>query len=343
VRLAPLPHFDGPLQFYPMVPVMLPALYAFVRDVDVLHARVPTPAAVFAFDFARLLRRPTFLLVVGDLRALLPTMPYRGVKRALWRTYTAFEERNVQYMADRSLTFANGAALAAKHSREGHVVLQTQTTTINAGEISTREDTCAGPRVRLLTVSRIDPRKGLRILPDVVATLVALGVDATLDIIGPAVGAPGEAERRAIESAAETRGVRERIALRGAMPLDRLLPVYRDHDIFVLPTLPGEGIPRVLLEAMAAGVPVVTTRVAGIPSLITDGQNGVIVDQAAARPVAEAVTRLVTDATLRRRVIACAYETARAHTLEAQAARMMQVVSTQLGVALRQPAAASAA
>jgi glycosyltransferase involved in cell wall biosynthesis len=265
------------------------------------------------------------------------------VKRALWRTYTAFEERNVQYMADRSLTFANGAALAAKHSREGHVVLQTQTTTINAGEISTREDTCAGPRVRLLTVSRIDPRKGLRILPDVVATLVALGVDATLDIIGPAVGAPGEAERRAIESAAETRGVRERIALRGAMPLDRLLPVYRDHDIFVLPTLPGEGIPRVLLEAMAAGVPVVTTRVAGIPSLITDGQNGVIVDQAAARPVAEAVTRLVTDATLRRRVIACAYETARAHTLEAQAARMMQVVSTQLGVALRQPAAASAA
>jgi glycosyltransferase involved in cell wall biosynthesis len=343
VRLAPLPHFDGPLQFYPMVPVMLPALYAFVRDVDVLHARVPTPAAVFAFDFARLLRRPTFLLVVGDLRALLPTMPYRGVKRALWRTYTAFEERNVQYMADRSLTFANGAALAAKHSREGHVVLQTQTTTVNAGEISTCEDTCAGPRVRLLTVSRIDPRKGLRILPDVVATLVALGVDATLDIIGPAVGAPGEAERRAIESAAETRGVRERIALRGAMPLDRLLPVYRDHDIFVLPTLPGEGIPRVLLEAMAAGVPVVTTRVAGIPSLITDGQNGVIVDQAAARPVAEAVTRLVTDATLRRRVIACAYETARAHTLEAQAARMMQVVSTQLGVALRQPAAASAA
>jgi len=44
---------------------MLPALYAFVRDVDVLHARVPTPAAVFAFDFARLLRRPTFLLVVA--------------------------------------------------------------------------------------------------------------------------------------------------------------------------------------------------------------------------------------------------------------------------------------
>ena len=42
------------------------------------------------------------------------------------------------------------------------------------------------------------------------------------------------------------------------------MPLYRDYDLFVLPTLPGEGIPRVLLEAMAAGLPIVTTRVAGI-------------------------------------------------------------------------------
>jgi len=186
--------------------------------------------------------------------------------------YTAFEERNVQYMADRSLTFANGAALAAKHSREGHVVLQTQTTTINAGEISTREDTCAGPRVRLLTVSRIDPRKGLRILPDVVATLVALGVDATLDIIGPAVGAPGEAERRAIESAAETRGSASGSRCGARCRSIGCSRVPRSRHLRAADAA-GRRIPRVLLEAMAAGVPVVTTRVAGIPSLITDGRT----------------------------------------------------------------------
>ncbi len=63
------------------------------------------------------------------------------------------------------------------------------------------------------------------------------------------------------------------------MPLDRLLPMYRDYDVFVLPTLPGEGIPRVLLEAMTAGLPIVTTRVAGIPSLVTHEVNGWLVEQ----------------------------------------------------------------
>ena len=78
------------------------------------------------------------MLVVGDLQALLPTMPYRGVKRVLWRVYTAFEEWNVQWMADRSLAFANGAALTEKHSRPGHAVIQTTTTTIGARDIATR-------------------------------------------------------------------------------------------------------------------------------------------------------------------------------------------------------------
>src|SRR5215831_8265172 len=49
VRLAPLPAFDGPVQFYPRLPLMLMPIVRFVRSIDVLHCRVPTPAAVFAF------------------------------------------------------------------------------------------------------------------------------------------------------------------------------------------------------------------------------------------------------------------------------------------------------
>jgi glycosyltransferase involved in cell wall biosynthesis len=343
VTLAPLPAFDGPAQFYPRLPFLLGRVVSFVRGIDVLHCRVPTPAAIFAFACARAFHRPSFHLVVGDLDALLPTMPYRGLKRILWRAYTAFEERNIQSMADRSLTFANGAALAAKHSRPGRAVIETQTTTIALADVAARGDTCTGKGVKILTVSRVDPRKGLRILPDVAKHLVDAALDVTIDIVGPVVGAPGEAEQRAIEARSASLGVAARVRMLGAVPLERLLPLYRDYDLFVLPTLPGEGIPRVLLEAMTGGVPIVTTRVSGIPSLITHEVNGLLVDQPSPAAIAEALARLVVDAPLRRRLIARGYETARAHTLEAQAARMMQDVSSRLGVRLRQPVVAATA
>jgi len=338
VTLAPLPAFDGPAQFYRRLARVLPRLIRWGTRIDLLHCRVPSPAAAFAFAIARVLHRPAFVLVVGDLRALLPSMPYRGARRALWRLYTEFEERNIQWMANHSLAFANGSALAAKHARPHRAVVETTTTTISERDIATRSDTCTRTRVRALSVSRIDPRKGLRVLPHALRLLVDAGIDITLDIVGPTVGRPGEDERAAIVAGANRFGVGDRVSLAGAVPLDRLLPAYAGYDVFVLPTLPGEGIPRVLLEAMSAGLPIVTTRVAGIPGLVMHETNGLLVDEPTAEAVAAATLRVIRDAPLRRALIANGYRTARTCTLEAQASRMMETVSRDLHVALRDPA-----
>ena len=337
VTLAALPNFEGPVHFYPRLPAIVKTLSRWVKAIDVLHCRVPSPAAMFAFVLARRAGLPAWILIVGDLAALLPTMPYRGAKKLLWRGYTAFEEFNVQWMADRSLAFANGKALAEKHSRPSRQVHATTTTTIRMGDIASRIDTCRGEAIRILTVSRIDPRKGLRVLPEVIAGLRARGINASLDIVGPAVGGPGEDERDAIERDAEQRGLAEHVHLVGPVPLDQLLPLYRNYDLFVLPTLPGEGIPRVLLEAMTAGVPIVTTHVAGIPSLIEDEVNGLLVAAPTVAAVTDALARLVTEGGVRSRLIANGYDTARRFTLEAQAEKMLAEVSARLPVHLRQP------
>ena len=341
VTVAPLPSFEGPAQFIPKLPVMLPKLVSWVRGVDVLHCRVPTPAATFAFAFARMMGKPAFILVVGDMRALLPTMPYRGLKKIVWRAYTEFEEWGMQWMANHSLAFANGGALTEKHSRPNRPVTQTTTTTISASDIATRTDTCLGRPVRILTVSRIDPRKGLRVLPAAMERLGTLGIDATIDIVGPAVGRPGEDEKTAIAADAATRNVSSRVNVVGPVPLEQLLPLYRTYDVFVLPTLPGEGIPRVLLESMTSGMPLVTTRVSGIPSLITHEVNGLLMDDNSAASVAGAVSRVVNDGPLRQRLISNGYETARGFTLEAQAGKMMAQVSRELRVQLRAPVPAA--
>lgn len=334
VRLAPLPYFAGPRQFYPVLPSVLGRLRAFVRQCDVVHLRVPSPAAFFAFRFARAHRKPVFLLVVGDYEALLPYLPYRGIKKSLFGAYVAFEEWALRHMATRVLTFANGAALREKHDRQGATVVETRTTTLGDRDIGSRADTCGGATIRLLTVSRIDPRKGLRALPGAVAALVAQGHDVTLDLVGPTIGQIGDAERDAIAAEAKRLGVEGRFALRGAIPLDELMPLYRKYDAFILPTQPGEGIPRVLMEAMAAGLPVITTNVSGIASLIRHEENGLLIADSSVRAVADAVHRLIREAGLRRQVIEGGYQTARAHTLERQAAAMMRVVSDRLHLPL---------
>jgi glycosyltransferase involved in cell wall biosynthesis len=340
VRLSPLPYFPGPRQFYPMLPRVYRRLRSWVAECDVIHLRVPTPAAIFAFRAARAIRKPIFLLVVGDYEALLPHLPYRGIKKALFRGYVSFEERALRHMTSRALTFANGAALRRKHEHDGGRVVETRTTTLSEHDINTRPDVAGSGRVRALTVSRIDPRKGLRTLPAAVAQLAADGIDVSLDIIGPTIGLIGDDERDAIRNDAAKLGVSDRVKLPGPVPLDRLMSLYRDYDIFILPTQPGEGIPRVLLEAMANGVPIVTTAVSGITSLVTDGVNGLVIADATADAVASAVRRLVRNGELRRRLIQGGYVTARNHTLERQAAEMMQVVAGELGMPIAERGAA---
>lgn len=332
VSLAPLPYFPGPRQFYPMLPSIHRRLRAWVRQCDAVHLRVPSPAAFFAFRIAQAQRKPVFLLVVGDYAALLKHLGYRGIKKALFGAYVGFEEWALRYMTTKALTFANGAALREKHEAQGARVIETKTTTLSEQDIDTRSDTCADPELRLLTVSRVDPRKGLRALPALVAGLAGHGINASSTIVGPPIGLIGESERDAIEAAAATAGVADRVRLAGPVALDRLMPLYRDYDIFVLPTGPGEGIPRVLLEAMAAGLPVVTTRVSGIASLIAHEENGLLVDEASAEQLTKAIRTLIDKPDLRRRLIAAGYATARAHTLERQAAKMMAVVNEALGL-----------
>ncbi|HXG09554.1 MAG TPA: glycosyltransferase, partial [Gemmataceae bacterium] len=70
-----------------------------------------------------------------------------------------------------------------------------------------------------------------------------------------------------------------------------------------------EGLPNVVLEAMAMGVPVVATRVAGVPRLIRDGENGLLVEPGAAAALTQALARLLADTALRQRLRAAGRRT----------------------------------
>jgi glycosyltransferase involved in cell wall biosynthesis len=91
----------------------------------------------------------------------------------------------------------------------------------------------------------------------------------------------------------------------GRVDDDVLSRMYGAADAFVLPSF-AEGIPVVLMEAMASGVPCVTTRITGIPELIRSDDEGLLVAPSDAEALAAAVARLIDDPALRTRIAAAA-------------------------------------
>jgi glycosyltransferase involved in cell wall biosynthesis len=124
--------------------------------------------------------------------------------------------------------------------------------------------------LRLLAVGRLVAVKGQGVLVEAVARLARDGVDVVATLVG-------DGPRRAgLEALARDLGVADRIQFAGRVGQDDIRRFYAEADVFCLPSF-AEGIPVVLLEAMASGVPVVASRITGIPELIEDGRSGVLV------------------------------------------------------------------
>jgi glycosyltransferase involved in cell wall biosynthesis len=97
----------------------------------------------------------------------------------------------------------------------------------------------------------------------------------------------------------------------GSRPHEEVLEHYKKADLFVLGCEVArngdrDGIPNVLLESMAMGVPVLATNISAIPELIEDGHNGILVPPRQSKRMAEAIARLLSDSSLRHRLIAAA-------------------------------------
>jgi colanic acid/amylovoran biosynthesis glycosyltransferase len=172
----------------------------------------------------------------------------------------------------------------------------------------TRSSHCeipSGP-VRLVCTGRMVSAKGHRILLEALAPLIAAGVDLTCSLIGDGP------ERRSLEALCQNLSIAGRVHFLGAMAHGPTLAEVAKADIFVLASF-AEGLPVALMEAMALGVPCISTTIAAIPELIHDRANGLLVPPANPGALAKAITELVEAPDFRRRLGLQARETVEAH------------------------------
>ena len=158
----------------------------------------------------------------------------------------------------------------------------------------------------LACTGRMVSAKGHRILIEALATLAASGTAFSCALIGDGP------ERPFLESECKRLGIAEQVLFLGAMAHQPTLAEVAKADVFVLASF-AEGLPVALMEAMALGVPCISTTIAAIPELILDRQNGLLVPPANSEALYEALATLANNPTLRSELGVRARATAEVH------------------------------
>ena len=153
----------------------------------------------------------------------------------------------------------------------------------------------------IVTVARLIEKKGIGDLIRACHILRERGRSFRLEVIGKGP------LRAALKTQVHLLDLQDTVRFRGALAQEAVREAYRQAAIFALPCVISEdgdrdGIPTVLLEAMACGLPVVSTGVSGIPELVESGRDGILVDPRNPEMLADALERLLSDEDLRKRL-----------------------------------------
>jgi glycosyltransferase involved in cell wall biosynthesis len=165
-----------------------------------------------------------------------------------------------------------------------------------------------GQPYRILTIARLTAKKGLPTVFRALKLLTNQGLSLNHTLIGD-----GD-DREKILALVNELGLTSVTRWLGTQPHHEVLEHYRNTDLFVLGCEVAsngdrDGIPNVLLESMAVGVPVVATDISAIPELVENGVSGLLVPPRQPERLAEAMQRMLTDQELRSRIIPVARQT----------------------------------
>ncbi len=284
-----------------------------IGSVDRVWLLGPHPLILVLAAFALVRRRPLFLGVRQDFPAYIAS---RRPNNRPARVAARLLEHAFRLLARRCPVVVVGPELARNYSRSRRL-LEIPVSLVSVDQI-VDEDTAlakdySGQRT-VLSVGRLDNEKNPLALADVLDRLQAGGGDWRLEVCGegPLSGA--------LADELERRGLSDRAELAGYVPYDGgLIERYRSAH-FLLHSSLSEGLPQVLLEACAAGLPIVASDVGGIAEAL--GEAVALVNAADAPGAAATLSALADDPERRGRLIGAGFAYIKQHTFETETERV---------------------
>jgi glycosyltransferase involved in cell wall biosynthesis len=326
VRFVPLPHYARVSSLGRLTGSLPRACATFAAElprVDAVLVFGPHPVALAFAAVARARGTPLVLGVRHDypryIRGRLPGRGWGWAVPAARAIELAF--RAVGHSAPAVVL---GDELERRYRSKRRPVLASGFSLVPAQEVESTEMALAkdwsSDELRVLSVGRLEPEKNPLLLADVLSELRARDPRWRLTVAGDGPLRPSA----------------DGLDLVGHVPNGpELWRLYRESHVFLHVSL-TEGLPQVLFEAMAAGLPIVGTDVGGVAGTLGSGVRGLLVAPRDARAAADALERLAADPDLRRWFAIEGLAFARRHTLEAQLDRLAAFVREAAGYS-RQP------
>jgi glycosyltransferase involved in cell wall biosynthesis len=327
IRFVPLPHYARATDVAAMLRGLRAAQRTFAATIESLDLGWifgPHPVALEFVRVARARRLPVVLGIRQDFPAYIARrLPNH---RRAWAVPAAhLLEGSFRLLARRIPSVVVGDALAQHYRGNVHVTgisLVRRNAVADVGEALGKG--WLGD-IRLLSVGRLDGEKNPLLLADVAAHLRRNDSGWRLIVVGEGALAPAVVARARALDADDT------LELRGYVPHgEELWQLYRSSHAF-LHVSSTEGLPQVLFEAQAAGLPIVATAVGGVPDALGHGARGLLIPQEDAVAAAIACERLRGEPELRARLIRNGLEFARAESMESHLDRLVPFLEAQLG------------
>jgi glycosyltransferase involved in cell wall biosynthesis len=271
---------------------------------------------------ARLRRREVVILVRQDtmsyFRSRLPSRRWAPLLLPL-----ALVDAVYRVLARRAPTTVVGAQIARRYRAPRENILQMTVSLISEREIPAEppERRWDG-EVKLLTVGRVEPEKNPLLLVEVLARLAREEPGRFTAVWAGKGRLAGEMVARA-----DQLGVGAQLELPGFVPFGpQLMGLYREANLFVHVSH-TEGVPGVVAEAMASGLPIVATDVGGVRAAVEDGSAALLVPPDDPAALTEAVLKLEREPALRRRLAKQGLRLAKARSLETEARRVAEFIA----------------
>jgi glycosyltransferase involved in cell wall biosynthesis len=322
IEFVPLPFYESLANPAAALAAMARSVAVFWRaldDVDAVWLLGPHPLALAAAAIALLRRRRVVLGVRQDLPEY--TRARHHGRRAL-RLASSALDLGYRALARTCPVVVVGPALARRYGAAGHL-LEIAVSLVHAADLADAEAAGApGPdgETRVLSVGRLEREKDPLLLADVLARLREAGERDWRLVVqgeGPLEGA--------LAARLEELGVAHAAELRGYARHSELLAAYREASL-LLHSSATEGFPQVIVEALAAALPVVASDVGGIREAV--GEAVTLVAPGDAEAAAGALEQLASDPDRRERQVRAGLAYARAHTMEAELDRLTAFLQT---------------